>query len=802
MGSDKVPGWGAIDLYSSANDRTDDNFWYLSGISMSLVKRREYQFEEFQLKVESRALERDGVRVAVGAKAFELLTHLVVHAGQVVSKEELLKAGWPDSYVDERNLTQQILLLRRALADKSDYIATIPGRGYQFTAAVREIPVAAQAEEDLLPVRRTHVLIEESVRPGTAVNASLSGTRVLVYGLIAATLVGMGGWGGLEWSQRRVRGDHHEIVLADFANATGDTAFDGTLNAALAIDLEESPYLQIAGEAKVRSTLKLMERSPDERVAGSVARELCQRINDQAVVSGAVARFGARYLITLTATDCRSGNHIVQARAEATDRSGVLGAVDSTAAEMRQRLGEPLKTLQHFNTPLRDKMTSSLEALQFYSQAETLMNQEKYKEAIPFFQRSIDLDPNFAAAYVYLGWSYRRLAEYDVGLPYYEKAYELRGHASEHDRMFIEAQQAVATSGHNHGDVLLRSYAAWADMYPNDIQPLLLLSNGWMVMARADLAIEPARKAIALDPQNGVALELLATALMQSGQLEAAKTAYDSAVTGHVDGAPIHQVRVDIAFLERDWPEIDRQLAWAKGTSAEPDMMLAMAAIDFEQGKARAGRELLEQVADGYRKQGLEETAVRNLFALPRELAEFGKMEEARQVLRSLAPGHYYYSEDIDMALAAVGEVAEAEANAAKLATGSPDDPTRVGLARAAVDMARDKPEQAIDDLRPAIRFDLWDPELMLLRGNAYLAAKQPAAAAEQYQKLIDHAFVDPMWVNVALADLGLARARAMQGDRAGAQRAYETCLTVWKDADPDLPVFKAAKAEFAKLGP
>jgi predicted Zn-dependent protease len=233
-------------------------------------------------------------------------------------------------------------------------------------------------------------------------------------------------------------------------------------------------------------------------------------------------------------------------------------------------------------------------------------------------------------------------------------------------------------------------------------------------------------------------------------------------------------------------------------------MMLALAAIDLQLGKARAGEELLQQVADSYRKQGLEETAVRTLFPLPRALVDFGKTREARQLLRSLAPGRHY-SEDVTIALADVGDVAQAVANTDRLDRDTPNDTItqsiRIPEMRAAINLARHLPKQAIEDLQRASSFDLRSPELMLLRGNAHLAAKQPAAAAEQFQKTIEHQFVDPMWVNAALAHLGLARARALQGDRAGARQEYEAVLTIWKDADPDLPVLLAAKAELARLG-
>jgi DNA-binding winged helix-turn-helix (wHTH) protein len=326
--------------------------------------------------------------VPLGSRAFDLLTYLVLHAGEVVTREDLMKAVWPNSFVDEKNLAQQILSLRKALGSSSSCIVTVPGRGYQFAAQVTEDPPPTTPFPPGLALdgiaqaihRRTHVVVEESARLTSIETAALPqpGRRerlVPAFVTIAILLAGAGGWWGWNRFHAEVPGDHHEIVLASLENDTGEAAFDGTLDAALAIDLKESPYLLIAGAGKMQDTLKLMERPPDERIAGAVAREVCQRMNDQAVLSGKIARFGQKYLVTLTASDCATGDELVRTKATASGRDSVLEAVDTAAAEMRRRLGEPLKSLRQFDTPLNDKMTTSLEALQLYSRAVALANQ-------------------------------------------------------------------------------------------------------------------------------------------------------------------------------------------------------------------------------------------------------------------------------------------------------------------------------------------------------------------------------------------------------------------------------------------
>jgi DNA-binding winged helix-turn-helix (wHTH) protein/Tfp pilus assembly protein PilF len=783
---------------------------------VSLANRRSFRFGEFELKVNLRVLERDGAPVPLGSRAFDLLTYLLLHAGEVVDRDDLMKAVWPNSFVDEKNLAQQILSLRKALGTSSSCIVTVPGRGYQFAAQVTEdpapsIPFSAGLVSDGIAQaihRHTHVVVEESARLVSIEAAPLPAPSQppargrLVWTIVAATalLAGVGGWWSWKKLYSEVPGDHHEIVLATLENDTGDAAFDGTLDAALAIDLKESPYLLIAGDGKTHDTLRLMERSPDEPIAGPVAREVCQRMNDQAVLSGKIARFGQKYLVTLTASDCATGDELVRTRATASGRDTVLEAVDAAAAGMRRRLGEPLKTLKKFDTPLNAKMTRSLEALQLYSRGEALANQAKFKDAIPLFNRAIELDPSFAAAYAHLAFVYGRIGEYDLSTANYLKAWDVRDHASEYDRIYIEVQHAVKTSD---GYAILRNNEDWASTYPNDIRPWINVSNGQMAMGRPDLAVEPARRAVALDPQNATAWELLCLAQMRNGQIEGAKTTYRRAVEMKLDGAPIRGVRMNIAFLERDWPEIDRQLAWAKGTKAEPDLKLVVAKMDNALGKAHAEEETMQEVVDGYRKQGLGEFADRMLWTLPRDLAEVGLTDDARRVLKTISTT--VYATDYIVALAETGDIAHADAYIDIDTKGSALDTiwteVRAPQCRAAVDLARHKPEDAIADLRRGVPFDLRGSDLMAMRGIAYLETKQPVPAAEQFQKIIDHEYIDPLSSNIALAHLGLARADAMQGKIDDARHEYGAFLSIWKDADPDLPPLKAARAELAKLG-
>jgi eukaryotic-like serine/threonine-protein kinase len=746
-----------------------------------------YRFEGFEMDPVNRVFKGAGKPIFLHSRTFDLLLYMVRNGGRLLTKEELMSAVWRDTAVEEGNLTQGVFLLRKALAanqsEGGKLIVTVPGRGYRFAAPVEEVDARGSSAVDETPAETP-----------TAVP-----TRRLRYALISGVVVLLPviAW---VWHNRAVPGDHHEILLADFENATGDPGFDKALNIALAIDLKQSPYLEVAPDAKSRNTLTLMERKPDEKLTPALAREVCQRIGAQAVLSGLIARFGQKYLITLTASDCVGGQDLVQTKAVAESKDDVPGAVDSVAAQMRKRLGEPLKSLQRFNKPLLAKATGSLDALKAYSTAHELGSQGRFQESVPLFQRVIELDPRFAIAYGDLGTVYSNLGEPGLSAAASRKAFELRDAADERDRLYITAAFHTHVTGDLHATI--RDDETWTEMYPRDPAPWTSLADLRIQIGQPELAIEAARRALAIDPKIAVAWIDLARSQLYAGHVDDSIAACRQAIAQKVDGAEIHGLLVFAGFAKRDPAMIEAQRAWAKGTAAEPYITLEELLVAVAQGRPGYAVELLDRVVDGYKHRGLPERAGRMRGGFPRLLAELGMTEAARKLLDEMPP--IDGSIDIPVAMAEVGEDARAEAILRADVSKYPEDTLwqywRGPQIAAAIALSRNKPFEAVEALRRSVPYDLRDNEVPAMRGRAYLAAKQFDRAEAEFRKVIDHPTAGIVSANIALAHLGVARARALKGNVAGCREEYEKFFALWKDAEPDVPVLKQAKSEYAKL--
>jgi eukaryotic-like serine/threonine-protein kinase len=745
-----------------------------------------YRFEGFEMDPINRVLTSGGKPISLHSRTFDLLRYMVRNSGRLLIKDELMNAIWGDTAVEEGNLTQGVFLLRKALAasqpDGAKMIVTVPGRGYRFEAQVEEVfgvlDPSPEAPVEKAP-RRRWVLYTAA-------------------GVAALLVLGAAVW---LWQTRAIPGDHHEIVLADFDNVTGDAGFDKALNIALSIDLKQSPYLLVTPDAKARNTLRLMERSPQEKLTASLAREVCQRIGAQAVLSGLIAGFGQQYLVTLTASDCVGGQELVQTKAVAASRDHVLQAVDSVAAQMRRRLGEPLRSLQRFDKPLLAKATGSLDALKAYSMAHELGAQGKFQESVPLFQRAIELDPQFAIAYGDLGTVYSNLGEPSLSAASARKAFELRDLADERDRLYIAATYHNHTVGDLHATI--RDYEIWTEMYPRDVAPWVNLSDARTQLGQQELAIEPAKHALALDPKDAIAHIVLARAQLHAGHIDESIATCQQAIARKLDGAEIHGLLVYAGFAKHDRAMMDAQSAWAKGTASEPYIVLHQMLVAMAEGRPHRGSELMDQVVDLYRQRGMPERANRMRGGFPRLEAELGLTEAARKLVHEIPLGDG--STNVPVALAEVGEDAKAEEVLRDEMKKRPENTLwqycNGPQVAAAIALSRNKPLDAIEALKRSIPYDLRDTDVPALRGQAFLAAKQYDRAEAEFRKIIDHPTAGVPSANVALAHLGIARARALEGNVAGSRDEYETFFALWKDAEPDVPALQQAKSEYAKLG-
>jgi DNA-binding winged helix-turn-helix (wHTH) protein/tetratricopeptide (TPR) repeat protein len=786
---------------------------------MSLITKGSFRFDRFELEPSRRLLTRAGERVAVSPKSFEVLLYLVQHAGRVVLKEELLKAVWPDSFVEESNLTQHIFWLRKAFGDKSSYISTIPGRGYEFTGTVdidRE-EVAAPKAGSSTPgdeagftikqvVERTSIVVEETEPYIERVPQERRATaRWWVVAGVALAAAGAGAWGAWRWMHTTVPGDHHEVVVADFDNSTGEPDLDKPLKTLLTIDLNQSPVLLVAGESDTRKVMKLMNLPVDAAVTATVAREVCERLNDQAVLAGAVSRIGQKYLVTVSASDCSDGRSLVQTKAEADTREGVIRAVDTAASEMRKRLGEPLRSLRGNGQQLLLAHTFSLEALKAYSQARALHQRLKFSAAVPLYRKAIELDPNFADAYAQLGNCYNNMGEGLEGRKAMAKAYELRDQADETDRLRIVAMYEYWRTGDRHEAI--RNYQNWTRLYPLSTNAWVLLGEFQSSVGRMDLAVDAAKHAVANNPNSASAAQDLAEWQRYDGQLEEAKKTCNDAFQRGLDSLNLHRTLLDVAYLQHDAKGFDEQIKWYKEKAEEDDRESMEADYDASQGRMRSAVAHWSNLADAQMKNALKEAALEVFSGVPEMEAEAGMLPEARAHLKRFEAQVALMGPSLGSVIVGAAEAGEKDLAEKKLKymldNGPQDSDVQEIFApegRAALAIAAGKPAEAVAAMQPALPYELSDPSVAATLGVAYLAAKQPQPAQREFRLLIDRPFISAISPNVPMAHLGLARALALEGNRDAARQEYETFFSVWKNADPDLPVVVQAHKEYSRL--
>ena len=636
--------------------------------------------------------------------------------------------------------------------------------------------------------------------------------RVVVL-IVMAVLIA----GGLYWRSRSGTPvttstpltEKDTVVLADFTNSTGDPVFDGTLKQALGVDLEQSPFLNILSDRKVGETLKLMGRASTERVTADVARELCLRTGSKAVIGGSISNLGSQYVVSLDAVACNSGDSLAKEQAEAASKEGVLKALGAAASSLRTRLGESLASVQKFDVPV-EATTPSLEALKAYSMGITTQRTKGDSEAVPFMRRAIELDPNFATADVGLAVEYGNLGRASLAAEYAKKAYDLRDRVSEREKYRISAFYFDEVTGEI--EKATEAYELWAKSYPRDMVPHGNLGWFYNAMGQYDKAIAETEAGQRLEPTI-TGYTNLASNYIAVNRLKDARQTLQEAQQKNFDGFLIRTGLYSLAFLSGDTAEMERQFAWAAGRPGEEDRMLnTHADTRAYYGRIQNARDLARRATDSAVRADAKETAAQWVAFQALREAELGNGAAARQgVARALAlaPGR-----DIKvtaaLALARTGETAQSRAIVDSL---QKSDPTNTLLKvywlpvlEASIAMAQQAPDRAIVALEPALPYELGGPPPGVpmyppyIRGLAYLAQKNGPAAAAEFQKFLDHAGIVQNFLLGSLAHLQLGRAYTLSGDTAKAKTAYQDFLTVWKDADPDVPMLKEAKAEYAKL--
>ena len=610
--------------------------------------------------------------------------------------------------------------------------------------------------------------------------------------------------------------DKDTIVLADFANSTGDAVFDDTLKQALATDFQQSPFLSILSDRRVRDTLKLMGHSLEERLTPEVTQEICQRTGSKLTVTGSIASLGSKYLLGLNAADCQTGDSIARQQVQVTKKEDVLDALDGLVTSLRKKVGESFSTIEKYDTPIKEATTPSLEALKAYSLAIKTRSTQGDAAAILLFKRAIELDPNFAMAFARLGISYLNTGQPALASQNIQTAYDLRERVSEREKLTISAYYFALVTGEI--DKSTQTYELWAQSYPRDDVPHNNLGLNYQYLGQNEKALTETAESIRLNPEEStVSRGNLVCFYALTNRLEEAKLAYQQAIARKVGTKLLHDARFAVAFVERDAAEMDRQSSWAADKPGTEDLLLAhQGDVEAFSGHLVKARDFSRRAVESAQHADESEDAAQNQMNAALREAEFGnsaqvRSETASALAKSSTTGIRVLSA---LALARVGESDRAQKMADDLHKENPLNTMINGYwlptIRAAVEINRKNPEKAIQILEAASLYELGNPLPSLafgatlypvyLRGQAYLLLGQGSAAGAEFQKYVDHKSMVNSYPLGALARLGLARADAAQKDTVRARAAYQDFLTLWKDADPDIPILKEAKTEYAKL--
>ena len=819
---------------------------------MSLLVSQLYEFGKFRLDTQERALWCEGKLVPLTPKLIETLIVLVERHGHIVDKQELLERVWPDTFVEEANVTRHVSLLRKTLsewADTAELIETLPRRGYRFIAPVRQLvqpnselaatttpapfvavpdtfktPKVTNGEEELIVATRTITRITDEEETDEASLPLAAAPLVLPaaptvwqkpHTLAISVVTIIASVAGLFFfftSSKAALNEKDTLLLAEFANRTGDPVFEGTLRQGLAVQLEQSPFLTFLSDQRVRETLKLMTRSPEEQITPDIGREICVRQGLKALIRGEIAPLGSHYVITLEALAGQSGDTLARTQHEAESKEQVLHTLSLAASELRSQLGESLSSLQKYAAML-EATTSSLPALQNLSIAMDLNRQGKSLEALPFTQRAVELDPNFANAWITRTAFLTNNQQYKEAAACALRAYALRARATELERFRIEVwyHQFVNFDLEKTIEVLEQ----FRRVYPRYGMAHNTLSRAYLLLGQFEAAVPVARIALQQNPASQIFQVNLAETLLFTNQLVESKTVLNKmreAGTLTVRGREFLYL---LACLEEDDAAQQRITKELTGHPEEFRIWKWQADRAAYRGQSQLAQANLRKMAELTARPALHGEAATMLVTSALDLASLyyahstsvtqsaHNIYALTQEALALERNNFTLTHSL-IALALNGNWSETHALAAELQTQYPQDTLLktvwLPLLQALQSLAS-QPAQAIEQLRSAERFEAAAYFLpQYVRGIAWLKLKNGPAATAEFEKIRTHRYFDSTSPLYSLAHLGLARAAALQGDSRQSRQRYQEFFQLWKEADTDLPALREAKEEFAKL--
>jgi eukaryotic-like serine/threonine-protein kinase len=772
------------------------------------------RFGEFKLDLRTRELRSNGHRSYLQEQPFQVLAALLDRPGQLVTRDHLMKQLWPsDTFVDfDQSLNKAVNRLREALNDHAEqprFIETVPRRGYRFIGPVITDGTEVDASRaQTIPVASSQ-LTQEAGR--IEKQKALRRKILLAAGLltIAALVVG-----GFRWRSRQAKKltEKDTIVLADFVNHTNDPVLGDALRQALLASLEQSPFLNVLSDDKVREQLTYMGRPVTDPLTEPVAREVCQRAGGKAVLVGSISSLGAHYALGLHAVNCLTGDSMSRQETEAESREKILQSLDRISTKTREGLGESLTSIHQYDVPMDQVTTPSLEALQVYRLGLKTEFAQGSAAAIPFYKQAIELDRAFSLAYVSLGVQYSNFGQAALATTYLKRAVELSNRASTREKLMASALYYMVAT--RELDKAIETFQLWEKTYPHDRNAPLDLAVAFFRIGQYEQSAAASRRAIEIDLSVYAPYENLAICLINLDRLGEAKKILDEAFSRKLDTAAVRQPLYYWAFLEGDDSEMQRQLTWAASRPGEEEAWFLSMQADTESFGGRLGkaREYFRRAVDAEMRAGSQEGASGIQASAALREAEFGNLAKARKDVATalaLSPGRDG-KVVAAMVFALTGDSSRANALVDDLQKTYPLDTLMqfysLPAVRAAAELRRGNPAKAqtlIERARPyelAWPTDLGSLYVINLRGLIHLALHRGNDAAADFRNILDHPGLNDNSPMGALAHLQIGRAYTMSGDPAKARAAYQDFFALWKDADPDIPILKQAKVEYAKL--
>ena len=707
---------------------------------------------------------------------------------------------------DERYQTiKELLTDLRRLRQRLDFESELERSSAPVSVSASRMSEAAAAPTLLhhaMPtVEKSHVSSAEYIVTG------LQRHKIAVA--LIALLVVVSGVSGFYLYKRNSKPltERDTVLLADFINTTGEPVFDGTLKQALAVNLGQTPFLNLFPEDRVRETLRFMGRSPDDRITRDVGREICERQGIKAMLIGSIAGIGSHYNIILEAVDPRSGDAIARESVEADSKEKVLSSLGTAASNLRQKLGESLSSIQKYDVSIEQATTSSLEALKAFSMGNDERAKGRARESLTFYTRAVELDPNFALAYARIGVFYINQDQMERAKEYLQKAYDLRDRVSERERLYVTEKYYNYLTGEI--DKAVETLKTWARLYPNDFIPHNNLALDYQILGNYDEAQKEALESVRLAPNNVTARENVVQSFLWLGRIDEAEQASKEIEKLNPDSPSAHFLRFTFSFWRRDQAGMDREIEWAKGKPEEADAIILTANVAAYYGKMKQSEELVTRAVALMKTQNRVENAEKELLSLAANQRVVGKIQEARDRARAAQAFNRGRNGLAGAALvyASCGDVSQAQTILNQLRTTYPSDfiinSILAPVIQAVIESKRGNLTEAV---RLAESVRTYDRALVTglmnnyLRGTLYLEQRRGPEAAAEFKQIIDHPTIEAYSPAHALAYLGVARAAAISGDTAGARKSYQDFFAVWKDADQDLPILVEARKEYEAL--